>query len=60
MEPAARASGPVEQSPKVELIRRRSFDHLVGERPGNERFDAQNKFKLVCLFDSSHLCRAGL
>ena len=37
-----------------------SFDHFVGERPGDERFDAQNKFKLVCLFDSSHLCRSGL
>jgi hypothetical protein len=23
-------------------------------------FDAQNKFKLVCPFDSSHLCHSGL
>ena len=37
-----------------------SFDHFVGECPGNERFDAQNEFKLVCLFDSSHLCHSGL
>jgi hypothetical protein len=37
-----------------------SFDYFVGERPGNERFDAQNKFKLVYLFDSSHLCHSGL
>jgi len=37
-----------------------SFDHFVGERPGNERFGAQNKFKLVCLFDSAHLCHSGL
>jgi hypothetical protein len=36
------------------------FDHFVGERPGNERFDAQNKFKLVYLFDSAHLCHSGL
>jgi hypothetical protein len=37
-----------------------SLDHFVGERPGNERFDAASKFKLVCLFDSSHLCYSGL
>ena len=37
-----------------------SLDHFVGERPGNERFDAASKFKLVCLFDSSHLCHSGL
>ena len=28
--------------------------------PGNERFDAQNKFKLVCLFVSAHRCRSGV
>jgi hypothetical protein len=37
-----------------------SFDQFVGERPGNVRFDAQNQFKLVCLFDLSHLCHSGL
>jgi hypothetical protein len=37
-----------------------SFDHFIGERQGNERFDAQNKFKLVSLFDSSHLRHSGL
>jgi hypothetical protein len=37
-----------------------SLDHFVGERPGNERFDAASKFKLVCLFDLSHLCHPGL
>src|SRR5207247_3925997 len=37
-----------------------SFDHFIGERPDNERFDAQNQFKLVCLFDLSHLCHSGL
>jgi hypothetical protein len=36
------------------------FDQFVGERQGNERFDAQNKFKLVYLFDSSHPCHSGL
>jgi hypothetical protein len=37
-----------------------SFDQFVSERPDNERFDAQNQFKLVCLFDLSHLCHSGL
>jgi hypothetical protein len=25
-----------------------------------QRFHVQNKFKLVCLFDPSHLCHSGL
>jgi hypothetical protein len=37
-----------------------SFDQFAGARPGNERFDAQNQFKLVCLFDLSNLCHSGL
>jgi len=33
---------------------------LSARARGNDRFGAQNKFKLVYLFDLSHLCHSGL
>jgi hypothetical protein len=39
------------------------MDHFVQLRWWNSnaaRFHGQDEFKLVCLFDSSHLCHSGL
>jgi hypothetical protein len=42
------------------IITRLIADVTAVVPPANERFDVQNKFNLVCLFDLSHLCRSGL